>query len=243
MLSPRPANARRGWRAAPGEGVPRDRTPLTLVRCANLSLSPRSRGEGKNTPCAKTSGGKPPWQGGAAKPRGSEVRAGGPGFVQRILGFFVRSTKNSRSRGDRKHIGGAQVLHRKTSGFSCALRNKKSPQRRTAPGFCSLPHVGCGRIVKEALAIVHAAVQNETGRYNNPGTGPWTRSPRQAAAGSASIPSAASTAAAAVSPDSQPPSMNPWVSGAQCSPAKCSPPTDSSIAPRKVVQSPGPKQA
>src|SRR3546814_5248233 len=44
---------------------------------------------------------------------------------------------------------------------------KKARSGETVPGFCSLPHVGCGLIVKESLVPLHAAVQNRTSRYRN----------------------------------------------------------------------------
>src|SRR3546814_4118066 len=44
---------------------------------------------------------------------------------------------------------------------------KKARSGETVPGFCSLPHVGCGLIVKESLVPLHAAVQNRTSRFRN----------------------------------------------------------------------------
>src|SRR3546814_11254278 len=45
---------------------------------------------------------------------------------------------------------------------------KKARSGETVPGFWSLPHVGCGLIVKESLVPLHAAVQNRTSRFGNP---------------------------------------------------------------------------
>src|SRR3546814_2360367 len=56
---------------------------------------------------------------------------------------------------------------------------KKARSGETVPGFCSLPHVGCGLIVKESLVPLHAAVQNRTSRFRNP----LMPSPRRSAPG------------------------------------------------------------
>src|SRR3546814_4571577 len=62
-------------------------------------------------------------------------------------------------------------MHRKGCGIVHAAivepDIKKARSGETVPGFCSLPHVGCGLIVKESLVPLHAAVQNRTSRYRN----------------------------------------------------------------------------
>ena len=47
------------------------------------------------------------------------------------------------------------------------MNQKKSPLPESGSGLCSLPHVGCEAIVNEVLARMHAALQNDTGKFKN----------------------------------------------------------------------------
>jgi hypothetical protein len=88
---PRAATNAWPWMAGPG-GPKSVAAPPWKASAVLKKQIPRCARDDREELCFafadSPAGAKPPWQGGAAKPQGSEVRAWGPRFAKRTLGFM-----------------------------------------------------------------------------------------------------------------------------------------------------------